>query len=512
MSFSFTSLTFVPLAGGEAADTSLSVSFGTLDKEACIDVVVVLQVSGSASSMAVYHAEVYVFARMFGLQVMPVATEDPIIVLRAPISALEQAFGVQLFARRGADGTMCRGYSGCIHIPAFLHHVVSAVIGLDDVPVAQSYVCASRYAQRPMSALSSGYLATQVAELYGFPSHVQGAGQCIGIIALGGGYRLQDLDRYFSRLGLSTPYIADVYLNKARNTPTIPNSHDREIMLDIQVAGAIAPAARLVVYFSQNNDKGFYDALYKAIHDKVHAPGIITISWGAAEKKWARQSLNAYNELFRKAAERGITICAASGDAGSSDGIADGKVHVDFPASSPYVLACGGTYLIAKNGRIVSETVWHESDYAASGGGVSEVFPLPDYQADANVPVSMNISKFRGRGVPDVAGNAAHGTDYQIIVDGVSMVIGGTSAVAPLYAGLIARLNELVGHNLGFINPLLYRNPNLFREIVKGNNITAKPQMGYTAGPGWNACTGLGVIAGCLLNEMSINGAHSATL
>jgi len=138
--------------------------------------------------------------------------------------------------------------------------------------------------------------------------------------------------------------------------------------------------------------------------------------------------------------------------------------------------------------------VGHESDRAAGGGGVSEVFPLPDYQLQANVPLSVNPSKFRGRGVPDVAGNAAHSSGYKVLVNGKQMILGGTSAVAPLYAGLIALINQASGRQAGFINPHLYNNPSFFRQIVKGNNITAHPGLGYTACKGWNACTGLGVL------------------
>ena len=158
------------------------------------------------------------------------------------------------------------------------------------------------------------------------------------------------------------------------------------------------------------------------------------------------------------------------------------------------MLACGGTSLHVNGNAIVSEVVWHDSDSSATGGGVSEVFAKPSYQNNANVPVSIN-NGFVGRGVPDVAADADPATGYKILVDGQPMVVGGTSAVAPLYAGLVARINQEKGKSSGFINPVIYANPSLARDITVGNNNTTANNTGYPAGPGWDACTGLGVIS-----------------
>ncbi|HEY2582907.1 MAG TPA: S53 family peptidase, partial [Mucilaginibacter sp.] len=178
----------------------------------------------------------------------------------------------------------------------------------------------------------------------------------------------------------------------------------------------------------------------------------------------------------------------------SSDGETDGKVHVDFPASSPYALGCGGTKLVVNNNQISSETVWHEASDSATGGGVSTYFPVADYQSNANVPLEID-TQFQGRGVPDVAGDADPDSGYKVLVDGQQMVIGGTSAVAPLMAGLIALINEQTGTPAGFINPQIYANPGLCRDIISGDNKTTTQNTGYTAGPGWDACTGLGVLS-----------------
>jgi kumamolisin len=205
--------------------------------------------------------------------------------------------------------------------------------------------------------------------------------------------------------------------------------------------------------------------------------------------------MNNYNEAFKAAALMGVTVCAAAGDSGSADGINDGKAHADFPASSPYVLACGGTKLTADNGQVTTEIVWHESNDSATGGGVSEFFKKPDYQKTAKIPVSVN-NKFAGRGLPDVSAVADPNTGYKVYVDGSYAVIGGTSAVAPLMAGLLARLNQTKKKPVGFIHSGIYQNPSAFRDITVGDNITTTTGKGYTAGTGWDGCTGLGVADG----------------
>jgi len=215
------------------------------------------------------------------------------------------------------------------------------------------------------------------------------------------------------------------------------------------------------------------------------------------------------------AAALGITVCVASGDNGSGDAVTDGQAHVDFPASSPYALGCGGTKLLAEpsTGTISSEVVWNEtaSHEGAGGGGVSDQFPLPSWQANAGVPARAGGSSggtggssggtggssggtggSSGRGVPDVAGNADPTTGYQIYSGGKAQVVGGTSAVAPLWAALVSRLAEATGQRLGLLQPALYTGvtPGApgpgFYDITGGNN------GAYAAGPGWDACTGLG--------------------
>jgi kumamolisin len=311
------------------------------------------------------------------------------------------------------------------------------------------------------------------------------------------------LQKYFSSSGAGEPTVVSVVVDHGKNAPTNPNGADGEVQLDIEVVGTVAPGAKIAVYFAPNTSQGFQDALTTAIHDATNKPSVISISWGSAESTWTAQAMTAFDSAAQDAAALGITICAAAGDSGSSDGVSDGSNHVDFPASSPHILACGGTSLRSANGKITSETVWNDgSGGGAGGGGFSTQFPLPAWQASAKIkPPSGG-----GRGVPDVAGDADPETGYSILVDGQSLVIGGTSAVAPLWSALIALLNAKLGKPLGFLQPVIYGLPasaDAFNDITSGSN------GAFSAGPGWDAASGLGSPSGQnLLNALSTTTSH----
>ncbi len=439
-------------------------------------------------------AKVEEFAHRNHLSTAEVNLAGRTVQLRGAIKDFEEAFHVHLSHYRDAAGAVFRGRTGEVNVPRSLGGIILGVFGLDNRPhaVPKFQVATKDGLFIPHAAAPSSFFADTLSRLYGFPTGGTGKGQCIGIIELGGGYRVKDLETYFSLVGLRTPSVTAISVDGGINSPSTPDSADGEVMLDIEVAGAVAPGAKIVVYFSTNTDKGFLDAVTTAVHDNRNSPAVISISWGQAEANWTVQSLNAFDEAFKAASLIGVTVCIAAGDRGSSDGLQDGKVHVDFPAASPFVLACGGTKVTAKGGKIISEVVWHESDSSATGGGVSNFFPLPFYQRKGGVPPSLDAG-FKGRGVPDVAADADPDTGYKVIVDGQEMVIGGTSAVAPLMAGLSARVNQSTRKNAGFVNHILYSHPSLCRDITQGNNITTSTNEGYSARKGWDACTGLGV-------------------
>jgi len=448
------------------------------------------------------------FAKEFGLAVAPdtPGPERRTVKLTGTVAAMQKAFGVTLL-HKTHEGTTYRVREGSITLPAELVGPVEAVLGLDNRPQAKPHfriageagdltaktAQAGGFAKPHASGTSTSYTPIQVGQLYQFPAGATATGQTIGIIELGGGYKTADLTTYFKALGQKAPKVTTVSVDGGKNSPTNANSADGEVMLDIEVAAAVAPGANIVVYFTPNTDQGFIDAIATAVHDTTNKPSVISISWGGAESTWTTQSLNALDAACQSAAALGITITVAAGDNGSTDGVTDGANHVDFPASSPHVLACGGTTLEANGSCISSEVVWNElsSNEGATGGGVSNVFPLPAWQANANVPAPTVSGG--GRGVPDVSGDADPTTGYSVRVDGQNIVVGGTSAVAPLWAGLIALANAQNGTSAGFIQPAIYaaKASAAFNDITSGTNYSGSP-VGFTAGPGWDACTGLG--------------------
>jgi uncharacterized protein YjbI with pentapeptide repeats len=345
------------------------------------------------------------------------------------------------------------------------------------------------------------FSVAEVAKLYNFPADLDGRGQTIGIIELGGGYRESDLDAYFAKSKLPRPAVSSVVVNGAKNNPTNANSADAEVQLNVEIVGSVAPKARLVVYFAPNTNAGFLAAVKTAADDTVHHPSVILICWGGPESTWTPQSIQALDQALGSAAQAGITVVASSGENGATDGVRDDHLHVDFPASSPWVLAVGGTKLIARGGTIASEVVWNDGKGGGgSGGGVSNVFPQPQWQSGIRMPAEAGGKV--GRGVPDVSGNADPTSGYKVVVDGQAVVIGGTSAAAALWAGLIALLNQGLGPNLGHVNPLLYRvaGQGVFHAITSGQN-GLDSVKGFPAGPGWNAATGWGTPDGGKLLE-----------
>jgi kumamolisin len=455
-------------------------------------------------------AKVEDFAQGHGLTVIEVSSAKRSVVLAGTVAAFCDAFGVSLATYEYWGGTY-RGRVGAVHVPAELAEIVQGVLGLDNRPqakphfrllkeVATDALSASR--DSSPQANTPAFTPIQLAQLYNFPPGVNGHGQCVAIIELGGGYHTRDLTAYFAQLGVPTPSVQAITVDGAHNHPTgNPSGPDGEVMLDIEVAGALAPGAHFVVYFAPNTDRGFLDAIKAAIHDNQNRPSVISISWGGPEPSWTAQALQIYDQAFQEAAALGITICCAGGDDGSSDGISDGYAHVDFPASSPHVLGCGGTRLEASITGISRELVWNAGTMAgATGGGISEFFALPAFQNHANVPPSVNPGGKQGRGVPDVAGDADPATGYMIRVDQRQVILGGTSAVAPLWAALIALINQQVGHPVGYLNPLLYSeqiaNSSALHDITTGNN------GAYQARRGWDPCTGLGTPDGAKLLQL----------
>jgi kumamolisin len=462
-------------------------------------------------------AKVSAFARQSGLVVLESSASRRSVILSGTVAAFSRAFNVSLGYWEHQGGSY-RGRTGELQVPADLAGIVAGVFGLDNRPFAMPHFRRAR--SDAAAAQFNGYAPPQVAKLYSFPGGVDGTGQVIGIIELSGGYRPADLNAYFAQIGVPVPAVTAVSVDQGRNAPSNPQSADGEVMLDIEVAAAVAPGAKIVVYFAAGaTDRDFLDAITQAVHDQVNNPSVISISWGGPESSASTSFQTEFDQVLQSAAALGITVTVASGDNGAADegpNEWDNIAHADFPASSPFALACGATNIQVSGGQITAETVWNQNaadtqddSFGSSGGGISGFFPVPAYQANVRLPVDVSTGK-AGRGVPDVCGDGDPASGFLVRVDGQEFPIGGTSAVAPLWAGLIALLNERSGHRMGFINPVLYANPAALRDVTIGNNEVGSQKVGYSAGPGWDACTGLGSPDGLELLAVLGGGAPAA--
>ncbi len=461
--------------------------------------------------------KVEAFAHMAGLTVADVHHSSRNVRLRGTVRDLRRAFGANL-KKVKIDGHVYRVRQGAVSIPAALRKVVVGVHGLDNRPVATPHLRAG--AARPMSSGASAMTVAQIAKAYNFPTGLDGSGQCVAVIELNGpdkktgkpadtGYSVSDLKAFFKTNNIPYPNITSQGVDGGSNLPGKSLDGDREVALDIELVGAVAPAAKIVVFFTPNSTNGFIDAINAAALDKTRKPSVISISYGGPEDAYGKTNkafLDGLNRAMQAAAAVGVTVCISSGDSGSA-GMPenwDGKPHADFPASSPYALACGGTRLTLANGNVDNEVVWNDGSTGngAGGGGVSNYFSIPAYQAGFGVPSSPTGKK--GRGVPDLSGNADPFTGYKIFVRGKPLTLGGTSAVAPLTAGLIALINQALQKRssgpAGNINGKIYsaKAKAVFRDVANGNNDMDGSLNGlYTARKGvWDACSGLGVADG----------------
>lgn len=430
------------------------------------------------------------FARKNGITVGLIDRTRRIVQLITNVDQLQRAFGVQIVEVE-IDGVRYCTHDHPLAFPDELKGVVRTVLGIDTRPVARPF-----FVVRESGADTDDtgtFTAPRVAALYNFPKSGNGAGQTIALIELGGGYIESNLATYFDQLAISpAPIIISASVDGANNNPGANSDDDSEVQLDIEIAGAVAPGALIVVYFTKNTDQCFINALSQAIHSSQNPSNIVSISWGGSESGWRNAAAMEMDQVLQEAALLGISVFAASGDGGSSDGATG--THVNFPASSPNCTACGGTSLTESDNMITGEVTWNNFNGYATGGGVSAIFPLPSFQNQAGVPPAPGTGT-SGRGVPDVGGNADPNTGYQVLIDGQSQILGGTSAVAPLWAGLAALLNQSLGCPIGFLNPTLYSTilqAGGLNDITEGDNITNGSTDEWCAGPGWDPCTGLG--------------------
>jgi len=320
---------------------------------------------------------------------------------------------------------------------------------------------------------------------YDWPSNLGGGG-VIAIVELGGGYVPSDIAAFFAANGQPVPAITDVPVNGGVNAPNQhigdPRDPDIEVAMDIEIAGAAYFAATgkpatIRVYWAPGDQPGSLAAAIRTA--TADGCDVCSISWGSDEDNWrswgqpiGQDLLQDQEAAAQAATAAGMIVFAATGDNDSGDG-GPTPANVDAPSSCPHIIACGGTSKTRS-----SETVWNNDPGNTSGegtgGGFSTAFPPQAFQAGA--PMGP------GRMIPDVSANADPNTGYQIVVHGQTITSGGTSAVAPLYAGLFAAF----GRKLGFVTPTLWKNHLCFNDIVDGDNGAFRARIGP------DACTGIG--------------------
>ena len=408
------------------------------------------------------------------------------VTLRAKAADAERAFSTRLL---WIDDSGDRRYYPRREprLPPALKRIAHAVLGLDTRKPRLS-----RLHENTIADDGNGLLPSEIARLYGLAAASRGAGQLVAIVEPAGGYKPDDIAKACAAMKIPVPQIVDIDVGNGRNSPGINPKADAEVALDIQVVAGVAPEARIIIYFTELSEPGLVAGVSRAVHCPQR-PNIIIITWGEPEASWPAESRLGLDPVLQDAVRLGITVLATAGDDLAWEHVSVGKVCVNYPASSPYVLGCGGTQISLNPDRsaIVDEVVWNERRLRGTGGGISEQYVVPAFQTGMTLPGSLNDGK-PGRGVPDVAAAAASTNGYRIFVNGAELVASGTSAVAPLWGAFIALLNAERGEALGFVNDRFYQASNLLRPIISGDNKDAVSGLGYSAAPGWNACTGLG--------------------
>jgi kumamolisin len=465
-------------------------------------------------------AKVTTELQKFGLTVAHSSRAARSVQASGTAAQMEAAFRPNLGIYKDAEGHEFRDREGAYSVPKSLEGIVKAVIGLGGRPVAwrRAAVAKAASALKPLTP-------TDIESLYRFPKG-SAAGKTIGIAEFGGGYLAEDLAAYCNKYGRPMPTVNAIAVNSPAYTLAeilaLPRAQRKdeldssiEVMMDIQVIAGLCSAATLNVYFASFDQKGWVDLLNKVIEDR---PVALSVSWGLAEDDpdWSKAARDAINDRLNAAALLGITVCVASGDDGSGDEETDGRAHVDFPSSSPFVLGVGGT-MIQGTLSPASELVWWESPGrrtnnggGATGGGVSVLNARPSWQTPKIT--SLNKGSIDGRIVPDVAALAGDPL-YDLVMLSKHAPNGGTSASAPVWAALIARIdaNLPAGKQQRFVTPLLYKLAPAGKtvgalgcnDVMSGNNTShPKPAKGYSAGPGFDAVSGWGTPRGIELEAL----------
>ncbi len=469
----------------------------------------VAELAAAHGSLPEDEAAVAAWVREAGLEVVDRERATRRLRIRGSAARVAAALGVS-FDMREAEGpggrtVRYRHHAGAASIPAHLAGIVEHVSGLSTRPVARPHHVIARAAN-----VRAAYTPEQLAAVYGFPA-LPGGGAAAAIdlgIAELGGRADPAVVRWFEQLHPNVRIIEEAVGGGALPVPD-PGGADVEVALDWQVAARAllvsAPRAsiRIVLRYAPNTDQGFADLWASFATDTTHRFSGISTSWGSPEDTWTAGQMAAMDSAAKACLAVGIFHCAASGDRGATDGSPDGSLQADHPASSPDVLAAGGTRLTLSDGVVAEEVVWNEAALSegATGGGVSGQFGVPAYQSSNGV-LEVSLGSGRpGRSEPDLAVNADPVTGY-VVVTGLGasgaprlLTVGGTSAAAPLVAAGFAAVSALLGARLGRIQDAVYplgRAGTAFRDVTQGDNAYPAGGEGYRAGVGFDVPSGWG--------------------
>lgn len=457
-----------------------------------------------------------------GLTVTESSEGSATIKLTGLAGQFNNLFNIQLNTVIDGDRTYVT-HSGDLTIPSDINSVVELVLGLDNSLrfSSNSHLDTSDIPFDPNVTIGSP-TPVDLSKAYKFPrspgtNQVQGLGACVAIIELGGGYTTQNLTSTFSRIGLSNPTVVDVSVDGGTNSPAVYDigGANGEVMLDIYCVGSVAPGAKQVIYFAPNSYQGFIDSIIAPINDTVNNPSVISVSWGTIDTNWTTPNRNAFENALAAAVAKGITVFVAAGDYGTKAISSSAYGTVQYPGTSPYVVSCGGTVITVNTDYTINtERAWGGvlDNGFAGGGGVSSIFSLPAWQSGRGYTTStytgttMSLAR---RGIPDVSAMARGYTlywyDYTTLTPTANRLSTflGTSAVAPLLSGLMARLNSLSGRIIGFVNTDWYAaQSTAFNDITTGANTLSTATSGYSATISWDACTGLGTPIGTELYKL----------
>jgi kumamolisin len=440
-----------------------------------------------------------------GLHIYDVSPVTRSMHVSGTVQQLNAAFNVALGTYESDDQGQFRGREGYVSVPAPLAGIVTGIFGLDDRRMAQ-------HKNAPDQAIVAALAPADLETRYQFPPG-NAAGQAIAIAEFGGTYSGSDMQAFCQKYDLGDPDIKLLPLG-LRAGQQLPD-HSGELMMDVEIIAALCPKASISVYFVQSNQKGWIDLL-DAITKIEPPPVTVSVSYGLAEdsRNWSGVAVTEINQRLQSVAMLGVTVCVSSGDDGAGEQMNDGLAHVNFPASSPFVLSVGGTML---TGTPPAEVVWwvapgdqsQGGEGGSSGGGVSTVFLRPAWQT-VNVK-SLNAGGIDGRVVPDVAALAGP-PYYDLFIGGQDWPGGGTSAATPLWAALLARVSAVLPDpsQRRFLTPLLYKaapggpaaGATVCTDIKSGDNHSPGVPEGYPAGVGYDAVSGWGTPLGAPIVQL----------